>query len=182
MSEGTSARSNTNGLVSEIEEVQHTQLVEKLPRPPDKHIFPPSGMTFFWSIAIIWDAKMKAFTGHDISSSSLLLWNDFSLYQINCICVSKSNSICVKMTLHRKEFKPLKSMPDCIAHIMRYTLGSIQHSIQSRPCFCVIYAEYSILKQNEKWSWGHTDTKKRNKQKTPKISFLIYKYFQSSRQ
>ena len=33
-----------------------------------------------------------------------------------------------------------------------------------------------------KWSWGHTDTKKRNKQKTPKISFLVYKYFQSSRQ
>ena len=33
-----------------------------------------------------------------------------------------------------------------------------------------------------KWSWGHTDAKKRNKQKPPKISFLVYKYFQSSRQ
>ena len=44
------------------EEVQCIQLAEKvlrLPRPADKHNFSLFGMTFFRSIAIICDAKMK---------------------------------------------------------------------------------------------------------------------------
>ena len=86
-------------------------------------------------LAIILRCKReKTFTR--ISSSSLLLRNDFSLYQIDFSlcwigirCVSQSTSICVETTLYKNERKPLKSVLDCIAHTrtMRCTLGLIQH-------------------------------------------------------
>ena len=42
-------------------------------------------------------------------------------------CASKSTSICVYTALYGNERKLLKSVPYCIAHTMRCTLGSIQH-------------------------------------------------------
>ena len=63
----------------------------------------------------------------DISSSSRFLRKDFSLYRISFRCVSKSTFICVETTLYWIKCKPLKSIPDCIAHTMQCTLALIQH-------------------------------------------------------
>ena len=49
---------------------------------------------------------------------------DFHLCRIEFRCVSKSTSICVETTLYRNKRKPLKSVPDGIAHTMGCTLGS----------------------------------------------------------
>ena len=49
------------------EEVQRIQLAENVPRPPDKHDFSPSGITFFRSIAVVCDVNRKK-NNWDISS------------------------------------------------------------------------------------------------------------------
>ena len=77
-------------------------------------------------LAIILRCKReKTFTR--ISSSSLLLRNDFSLCQIDLKCVSKLTFVCVETTLYQNERKPLKSVPDFIARMMGCTVGLIQH-------------------------------------------------------
>ena len=100
------------------EEIYSIHLAEKVLKPPEKHDFFPSGMTFSQlSYAL---QTWKDFRW-DISSSSLLLQNNFSLYWIDFSlcwidfrCVSKLTSICVETTLYRN-------------NMMRCTLESIQH-------------------------------------------------------
>ena len=109
------------------EEVQRIQQAEKVLRPPHKHDFSPSGMTFFRSIAINYTIRTWKDFHLDICSSSLLLRNDFSLCQIDLKCVSKLTFVCVETTLYQNERKPLKSVPDFIARMMGCTVGLIQH-------------------------------------------------------
>ena len=90
-----------------------------------------------------------------ISASSLLLWNDFSLYwvdfslyRIDFRCVSKSTSVCVETTLYWNKRTPFKSIPDCIAHMMRCTLGSIEHG--GRVTWKNVIASYIIVGLSKK--------------------------------
>ena len=79
-----------------------------------------SGMTFFLSIAVICDVKMKRLIGifllvyfcYQLTSVCIKLISIF--IALTSICIERT---CIGMTLYQKECKPLKFVPDCIAHI-----------------------------------------------------------------
>ena len=132
----------------------------------ERKSFETSRQTWFFSF---WDGILsinsyhmrceheKTFTG--ISASSLLLWNDFSLYWIDLsLCridfrsVSKSTSIRVKTTLSCNKRTPFRSIPDCIPHTMRCTLGSIQHGRQvTRKNVIASYILYCYQRNYSTW-------------------------------
>ena len=111
------------------EKVHRIHPAEKVPRPLDKPDFSPSRVTFFQSIAIICDAKMKRLslgyflqftTSVGIKLTSVCVKLTLDVYRNQLTLVSKR--LCIETSV-----KPLKSVPDCIAHTMRCTLGTIQH-------------------------------------------------------
>ena len=99
-------------------------------------------MTFFRSIAIIYDANVK----WDISSSVLFLWNDFSLYWIDFRCVSKSTSICVEMTLY------LKSSQTALHNVMHFGIDTTWQTHDVKERFGFIY-NWSANQRNHSNSW-----------------------------
>ena len=92
----------------------------------------------------------------DFSYCSLFLWNDFSLYRIDFRCALKMTSICVETTLYRNKPKPLKSIPHCIVHMMRCTLGSMIHTTwrtaDVKQHFSFTY-NWSAKQRNYSTSW-----------------------------
>ena len=79
-------------------EAQHIQLAEKVPRRPDKHNFSPSGMTFFQSIAIICNAKIKRLAHFCSETTSVCIESTLDVYQNRLPFVSKR--LCVEMSVN----------------------------------------------------------------------------------
>ena len=104
--------------------------------------FETSRQTWFFSF---WDGILsidsyhmrceheKTFTGMHVFLLVHFCYETTSVcIKLISVCVeltmwSKSTSNCVETTLYRNKCAPFKSIPDCIAHTMRCTLGSIQH-------------------------------------------------------
>ena len=76
----------------------------------------------------------------DVSFSSLLLSNNFSLNQNDFGCLSESTSMCVEMTLYRNERKPLKSVPlHCTYDVMHFGIDTTWRTDDVKESFGFIY-------------------------------------------
>ena len=103
----------------------------------------------------------KTFTGIHISASSLLLWNDFSLYRIDLRlcridlrCISKSTSICVETTLYgNKRTCEICPRLHCTYDAMHLGIDTTWRTDDAKECYSFIYncsafKEITLLLEN----------------------------------